>query len=93
VVVATDGISPDDVTLAISHGGGVYVFGDGLVHFGGQLAFVPDGYMDEPPKTKERLTNAYRGLLERDFGFEHLLFAHGEPFVGGARAALSDFVS
>jgi hypothetical protein len=35
--------------------------------------------------------NAFRGLLERDF--DSLLFAHGEPLVGGGRAALKDFVS
>ena len=32
-----------------------------------------------------------RGLLERDF--EHLLFAHGEPLVGGGKSALRDFVA
>jgi hypothetical protein len=47
--------------------------------------------MDEPEKTKERLLNAYRGLLERDF--DSLLFAHGEPLVGGGRAALKGFVT
>lgn len=93
VVAATNGISPDDVTLLIDHGGGALSFGDGLVQFDGTVGFVPDEYMDEPPKTKEALVNAYRGLLERDFAFEHLLFAHGEPLIGNGRAALSDFVS
>ena len=93
VAVATDAISPDDVTFVIDHGGGALSFGDGLIHVGGVLGFVPDEYMDEPPKTKQRLADAYRGLLERDFTFEHLLFAHGEPVLGGARSILSDFVS
>jgi hypothetical protein len=31
-----------------------------------------------------------RGLLTRDF--DHLLFAHGEPLIGGGRAALRRFL-
>ena len=93
VVAATDAISPDDVTFLIDHGGGALSFGDGLAQFGSEIGFVPDQYMDEPPRTKERLAEAYRALLERDFAFEHLLFAHGEPVVGGARPMLSDFLS
>ncbi len=31
-----------------------------------------------------------RGLLTRDF--DHLLFAHGEPLIGGGKAALRDFL-
>jgi hypothetical protein len=94
VAVVTDAISPDDTTFAISHGGGALAFGDGLVRPpGGPLGFVPDGLMDEPEKTRERLTSAYRGLLERDFDFDTLLFAHGEPLVGGGRAALKEFVT
>ena len=92
VAVGTDSISPDDTTLHIAHGGGALAFGDGLVRPpGGSVGFVPDGLMDEPEKTKEGLLNAYRGLLERDF--EHLLFAHGEPLLGGGRAALREFVT
>jgi hypothetical protein len=94
VAAVTDSISDDDTTFLIAHGGGALAFGDGLVRPpGGPLGFVPDSLMDEPEKTKEGLTNAYRGLLERDFDFEHLLFAHGEPLVGGGRAALKEFVT
>src|SRR6059036_2491793 len=42
-VVATDAISPDDTTFHIAHGNGALAFGDGLIHFGGELSFVPDG--------------------------------------------------
>jgi hypothetical protein len=45
--------------------------------------------MDEPEATKEGLRASYRRLAELDF--EHLLLAHGEPFVGDGRGALADF--
>src|SRR4051812_8715981 len=90
----TDAISPDDSTFAIAHGGGAYAFADAVVRPpGAPLGVVPDQLMDEPPKTKEGIRNACRGLLERDFEFEHLLFAHGEPLVGGGRDALKQFVT
>jgi hypothetical protein len=92
VAVGTDAISPDDTTLHIAHGGGALAFADGLVRPpGASIGFVPDYLMDDPPETKERLIDAFRGLLERDF--DALLFAHGEPLVGGGHAALSEFVS
>jgi hypothetical protein len=94
VAIVTDAISPDDTTFAIAHGGGAYSFGDGLVRPpGSPVGVVPDHLMDDPPKTKDGLQNAYRGLLERDFEFEHLLFAHGEPLIGGGRTALKEFVT
>jgi hypothetical protein len=93
VAIGTDAISPDDTTLHIAHGGGALSFGDGLVRPpGGPLGFVPDNLIgDDPGGVREQLLKAFRGLLERDF--DHLLFAHGEPFVGGGREALRDFVS
>src|SRR3954463_8154586 len=86
VAAVTNSISDDDTTFLIAHGGGSLAFGDGLVRPpGAALGFVPDSMMDEPEKTKEGLTNAYRGLLERDF--DHLLFAHGARLIGGGHAA------
>jgi hypothetical protein len=40
---------------------------------------------------KRGLRSAYRRLLSLDF--EHLLLAHGHPWLGGARQALAGFVS
>jgi hypothetical protein len=93
VVIATDAISPDDVTLHIAHGRGALAFGDGLVRPpGGSLGFVPDGLIGDDPETvKAALYDAYRGLLERDF--DTLLFAHGEPLAGGGHSALKEFVT
>ncbi len=89
----TNSISPDDTTFAIAHGGGAYAFADAVVRPpGGPLMVVPDSLMDDPPETKRGIQNACRGLLERDFEFEHLLFAHGEPLLNDGREALKKFV-
>ncbi len=66
---------------------------DGAVRLeeGAPLEFVPDSLMDDPERTKEGLREAYRRLLELDF--DHLLLAHGEPFVGNGRVALRAFVA
>jgi hypothetical protein len=58
---------------------------------GGPLAFVPDHLMDEPEATKEGLRASYRRLAELEF--EHLLLAHGEPFIGNGREALAEFAA
>jgi hypothetical protein len=64
---------------------------DGAVRWepGGPLAFVPDSLMDDPEETKEGLRDSYRRLAALDF--EHLLLAHGAPFVGTGRETLVAF--
>ncbi len=66
---------------------------DGLVRIPGDgpLGFVPDSLMHDPPRTRARLLEAYRGLLDLDF--DTLLLAHGDPIAGGAHEALRRFVS
>lgn len=66
---------------------------DGAVRWeeGGPLAFVPDSLMDEPERTKQGLREAYSRLASLDF--DHLLLAHGEPFVGNGREALRTFAA
>jgi hypothetical protein len=92
--VITNAISPDDTTFAIAHGGGAYAFADAVVRPpGGPLMVVPDSLMDDPHETKQAIQEACRGLLERDFEFQHLLFAHGEPLLTEGREALQKFVS
>lgn len=81
-------ICPDEVALHIpAHR--ALACADGVVSFGGGLAFVPDDYMDEPEQTKAGLREAYRRLLDLDFDI--LLLAHGDPVVGGGKEALSRF--
>jgi len=83
-------IAPDDFVLHIrSRGEGSLLFADGIIVWDGELAFVPDSLMDEPERVKADTLEAIDRLLELDF--EHLLFAHGEPVVGGGRTALQAF--
>ena len=56
------------------------------------LSFVPDEYMGpDPEAVKAGLRESYERLLERDF--DHLLLAHGNPWVGGGKAALQAFLA
>jgi hypothetical protein len=47
--------------------------------------------MDEPERTKRGLREAYRRLAKLDF--DHLLLAHGEPFIGNGREQLGAFAA
>jgi hypothetical protein len=90
VVHEVGAICPDESALHIpAHR--ALALADGAVRWepGGPLMFVPDHFMDEPEATKAGLRASYRRLAELDF--DHLLLAHGEPFVGNGREALADF--
>jgi hypothetical protein len=83
-------LSDDEGALHIAVGEGAIAFADGLIHYGGALGFVPDQLIGEgPDRVKEGLKDAFRGLLTREF--DHLLFAHGDPLVGGGKEALRKF--
>jgi hypothetical protein len=83
-------LCPDEYALHIAVGEGAISFADALMHYGGELGFVPDGLLgDDPEAVKAGLMEAFRGILTRDF--DHLLFAHGDPLVGGGKAALRAF--
>src|SRR5919204_3423349 len=84
-----DAICPDECALYLPVHRAL-ACADGVIHYGGQLGFVPEQYMDEPERTKEGLREAYRRLTE-ELDFDVLLVAHGEPLVGGARVALREF--
>jgi glyoxylase-like metal-dependent hydrolase (beta-lactamase superfamily II) len=90
VVHEVGAICPDDMALEIRSAGAL-AMADGLVHFGGRVRFVSDGLMDEPEQTKRGLVRSLEELLDVDF--DTLLFAHGEPVVGGGKRALRDFLA
>ena len=84
-------LCPDETALRIPEARALAV-ADGVVRDGdGPLVFVPDPLLgNEPEKVKAGLKQAYARLLALDF--DHLLLAHGLPWVGGAKQALRRFV-
>lgn len=89
--VEIGGICPDETALFAPAHRAIAV-ADGLVRIPSEapLGFVPDQLMHDPPRTRARLAEAYRRMLDLDF--DHLLPAHGHPMVGGAREALRRFL-
>ncbi len=84
-------LCPDESALRIPLAEGALALADGVVRdANGSLSFVPDALLgDDPEAVKRGLKAAYARLLELEF--EHLLFAHGLPWIGGGRAALRRF--
>jgi hypothetical protein len=85
-----DAICPDDTALHIAIGDGALAFADSLIYYG-SVGFVPEEHMDDPESVKQQIRDKVEGLLELDF--DHLLFAHGDPVVGGGKQALRDFLA
>jgi glyoxylase-like metal-dependent hydrolase (beta-lactamase superfamily II) len=90
VVHEVDAICPDETALYIP-GHRALACADGVIHYGEELGFVPERFMDDPEETKRGLREAYSRLLELDLDFDMLLLAHGEPWLGGAKEALRRF--
>ena len=88
---AVGSICPDETALFIPWARALAV-ADGVTRRpAGPLTFVPDFLLgDDPPAVKRGLCAAYARLLDRDF--DHLLPAHGRPWIGGAREALRSFI-
>lgn len=92
VALEVGGICADETAL-FSRAHHAIAVADGLVRIPSDapLGFVPEVLMHDPQRTRARLTEAYRGMLDLDF--DHLLPAHGHPIAGGAREALRRFVA
>jgi hypothetical protein len=84
-------LADDEGALHIAIGDGAIAFADALNQYGGVLGFFPDELLGaERLEVKKGLKQSFEGLLTRDF--DHLLFAHGGPFIGGGKTALREFV-
>jgi hypothetical protein len=84
-------LCPDEYALHVTATEGAVAFADGLHNYGTLGFFSDDLLGDDPEAVKCGLEEQLRALLERDF--DHLLFAHGDPIVGGGKSALRDFVA
>jgi len=87
-------ICPDDTALHIRTArGSALAFADGVTRpRGGGLAFVPGFLMgDDSSAVRAGLRESLHALLDLDF--DSLLFAHGEPLIGGGEAALREFIA
>jgi hypothetical protein len=81
---------PDDCVLHIPSLSALAV-ADTVIHYGEELAFVPERYMDDAGAEKRGIREGL-GLLAERLEFEHLLLAHGTPIVGEGRDRLREFV-
>lgn len=84
-------ICPDETALHLRAHRALAV-ADGAVRFphDGPLGFVPDTLMFDPPATRAGLAAAYLRIAD-EVDFDHLLLAHGDPFVGSGREELRRF--
>jgi hypothetical protein len=85
-------ICPDDAAFALEAGDGALLLGDGLIRWDGELAFVPDFLLGDPEADRRALLEGLQRLLD-EAEFDSLLMAHGDPWIGGGRAALEAFVA
>ena len=85
-------LCPDEGGLLIAVGDGALAVADGITTDSGSLGFFSDELLgDDPDAVRQGLAECYRELLELEF--DNLLVAHGEPVIGGAKAALRGFVA
>jgi hypothetical protein len=88
-------ICPDESALFIPRVRAAAV-ADGVIRRGnGPLSFVDDEILVDDPRdasrVKRELKRAYRELADREF--DHLLLAHGNPWLEGGRAALREWAA
>ena len=82
-------ICPDESALLIREARALSI-ADGIRHYDGRMGFFSDALLGHDPEgVKAGLRAAYSRLLDRDF--DSLLFAHGEPLIGGGKEALREF--
>jgi hypothetical protein len=80
---------PDDCVLHIPAVNALAI-ADTVVHYGDELDFVPDQFMDDPDAEKRGIRTGLARLAD-DLDFEHLLVAHGTPIAGEGRERLREF--
>lgn len=90
--IGVGAISPDETALWLDVEGGAVLIADALLHYDGNVSFVPDSLMgDDPEGVKVGLIAALERIADREPGT--LLFAHGDPIVGSGTEALRAFLA
>ena len=85
-------LCPEETALLIPVAEGVLAIGDALIRWEGKVGFVPDPLLgDDPPAIRAGIRDAFLRICG-DFEFDHLIFAHGEPVVGGGKALLQRYL-
>ena len=89
-----DAICPEETALRIDLDGGLLSIADAVMRYEEDLHFVPERYLVDDPKDAPAVKVAIREAFGRllDEPFDSLLFAHGNPLIGGGKEALRDFV-
>jgi hypothetical protein len=91
VALEVGAICPDESALWIRDARALSI-ADGIRHYGGEMGFFADWLLgDDPEGVKAGLRRSYAGLLDLDF--DNLLFAHGDPMIGGGKEALRRFAA
>lgn len=84
-------LCPEETALYVPLGKGIISIGDAIIRDDDELGFVPDYLMgDYPEGVKRGLRKVFTSHLKRKF--DSMLFAHGEPIVGGAKKELRRFL-
>ena len=92
LALAVGVLCPEETALLIPRGEGVLALGDAIVRYGDRLGFVPDELMgDDPGEVRRGLKRVFTDHLQREF--DHLLLAHGAPWIGGAKDGLRRFLA
>lgn len=91
LALAVGVLCPEETAFHVPCAEGLLAVGDAIIREDGELGFVPDGLMgDDPEGVKRGLKAAFKAHV--NVAFDHLLFAHGDPWIGGAKAGLRDFL-
>jgi hypothetical protein len=80
---------PDDGALHIPSLNALAI-ADTVVHYGDELDYVPEQFMDDPEAEKRSIREGL-ARVTGELDFEHLLLAHGTPIAGEGRERLRRF--
>jgi hypothetical protein len=83
---------PDDGVLHIPSLDALEI-ADTVLHYGSELALVPDNLMGDDPEADRAGILAGLARLSAELDFKHLLFAHGTPIANDGHERLREFVA